>query len=224
MIVAIDGPAASGKSTTAKMVAEETGFSYLDTGAMYRTVTYAIQKSGVTLRNSEELKTFLDSLDIQQSWENGTCRVFLNGKDVSNAIRSLEVTNYVSEVSAVPLVRETMVRIQRRLGRTGNYVVEGRDIGTVVFPDADWKFFLVADDKTRAIRRQKDLKSLGIDQDLDSLLIDIRERDRKDSSRTHSPLKKAENAVEVDTSNLTIQEQVQLIVNHIKPTLVKETT
>ncbi len=224
MIVAIDGPAASGKSTTAKRVAERTGFSYLDTGAMYRAVTYAIQQAGVDLHNPQELNALLESLDLHQTWDAGDCRVYLNGEDVSDAIRSLEVTNFVSEVSAVPAVRDAMVRIQRRLGMTGNYVVEGRDIGTVVFPDADWKFFLIADDETRARRRQKDLEKLGIHQDLDALISDIRERDRKDSSRSHSPLKKADDAIEVDTSNLTIEEQVQSIVNQIKPSLVKETS
>jgi len=224
VIVAIDGPAASGKSTTAKLVAEATGFAYLDTGAMYRAVTYAIQQSHVDLHRPEALGKLLKSLTLEQSKDVKDIRIFLNGNDVSEAIRSLEVTDFVSEVSAIPKVREAMVRIQRHLGSTGNYVVEGRDIGTVVFPEADWKFFLVADTKTRAQRRQKDLKAMGIERSLESLKADLTERDRKDSSRQNSPLKKAEDAIEVDTSEMTIQQQVQRIVNQIKPTLVKETS
>ncbi|RMF10079.1 MAG: (d)CMP kinase [Candidatus Neomarinimicrobiota bacterium] len=224
MIIAIDGPAASGKSTTAKLVAERSGFSYLDTGAMYRAVTYAVLQSRVDLADEQGLAEWLALQDITQRWEKGTCRVYLNGTDITAAIRSPEVTRRVSEVSAIPVVRQAMVRLQRTLAAQGDYVVEGRDIGTVVFPDAEWKFFLVADDETRAKRRQKDLEQLGIHQDISELVREIQERDRKDSSRAHSPLRKAADAIEVDTSHLTIAEQVQFILNQIKQPLTKETS
>ncbi len=216
MIIAIDGPAASGKSTTAKLVAERLGFTYLDTGAMYRAVTLAVIRQGLNPNSSKGLNQVLQKIDLDLKPDNGGIKVIMNAENVTSQIRSLEVTAHVSAVSAQPQVREAMVAIQRKLGRRQDCVVEGRDIGTVVFPEAECKFFLVADDETRARRRLKDLEDLGETRSLKELIADIKSRDKKDSSRENSPLRKAKDALEVDTSTLSINQQVMLIVNEVK--------
>lgn len=216
MIIAIDGPAASGKSTTARLVARELGFTYLDTGAMYRAVTLAVLENGLNIVDEAPLSDLLGRLDLHLSTSDGETRITLDGRDVSQDIRSIDVTAKVSAVSAAPIVRQAMVPLQRRIAATRNCVVEGRDIGTVVFPEARFKFFIVADYEARARRRQLDLERLGETRSLDELIADLKMRDQKDSSRDHSPLRKAEDAREIDTSNLTINEQVTLIVEQVK--------
>ena len=216
MILAIDGIAASGKSTTAKMVASKLGFTFLDTGAMYRAVTLAILDQSVELNDETALKSLLTDLDLEVKPDKEGTNIFLKGKDVSKKIRSLDVTENVSAVSAIPVVREAMVSIQRTLGSQTDCIVEGRDIGTVVFPDADFKFFIVADVKTRARRRQLDLLTLGEKRSIEELSKDLKTRDQKDSSRSHSPLTKAADAVELDTTHLSIDEQVKFIVEFVK--------
>lgn len=216
MIIAIDGPAASGKSTTAKKAAKRLGFFYLDTGAMYRAVTLSVLEQGIDISDPVAVKSLLEKTAIDLKDTNGNLKVLLNGKDVSKSIRSSGVTGNVSAVSAVPAVRKAMVRLQRQLALKRNCVVEGRDIGTVVFPDADLKFFIEADPETRARRRQKDLRELGETTALDDLVKEIIERDRKDSTREDSPLVKAEDAIVIDTSNLSVDEQVAVIVNAVQ--------
>ena len=216
MILAIDGIAASGKSTTAKMVASKLDFTYLDTGAMYRAVTLAILDQSVELNDEAALKSLLADLDLEVKPDKEGTNIFLKGKDVSKKIRSVDVTENVSVVSAIPIVREAMVTIQRTLGSQTDCIVEGRDIGTVVFPDADFKFFIVADVKTRARRRQLDLLTLGEKRSVEELSKDLKTRDQKDSSRSHSPLTKAADAVELDTTHLSIDEQVKFIVEFVK--------
>ena len=216
MILAIDGIAASGKSTTAKMVASKLDFTYLDTGAMYRAVTLAILDQSVELNDEAALKSLLADLDLEVKPDKEGTNIFLKGKDVSKKIRSVDVTENVSVVSAIPIVREAMVTIQRTLGSQTDCIVEGRDIGTVVFPDADFKFFIVADVKTRARRRQLDLLTLGEKRSIEELSKDLKTRDQKDSSRSHSPLTKAADAVELDTTHLSIDEQVKFIVKFVK--------
>ena len=216
MILAIDGIAASGKSTTAKMVASKLDFTFLDTGAMYRAVTLAILDQSVELNDEAALKSLLADLDLEVKPDKEGTNIFLKGKDVSKKIRSLDVTENVSAVSAIPVVREAMVTIQRTLGSQTDCIVEGRDIGTVVFPDADFKFFIVADVKTRARRRQLDLLTLGEKRSIEELSKDLKTRDQKDSSRSHSPLTKAADAVELDTTHLSIDEQVKFIVKFVK--------
>lgn len=216
MIIAIDGPAASGKSTTARKVAKALGFSYLDTGAMYRAVTLAILENNIQLDNQVYLENFLDSLDMNVSTVDNKTVISLNGQDVSIKIRSIEVTNHVSAVSAVPIVRMAMVKIQRRIGSQIDCVCEGRDIGTVVFPNAEFKFYVTADTETRARRRQIDLKNLGEHRTVEELINDLKVRDKKDSTRAHSPLTQAADAVTVDTTNMTLAEQVNYIVSQVK--------
>ena len=216
MILAIDGIAASGKSITAKMVASKLDFTYLDTGAMYRAVTLAILDQSVELNDEAALKSLLADLDLEVKPDKEGTNIFLKGKDVSKKIRSVDVTENVSAVSAIPIVREAMVTIQRTLGSQTDCIVEGRDIGTVVFPNADFKFFIVADVKTRARRRQLDLLTLGEKRSVEELSKDLKTRDQKDSSRSHSPLTKAADAVELDTTHLSIDEQVKFIVKFVK--------
>ncbi len=216
MIIAIDGPAASGKSTTAQKVAEKLGFTYMDTGAMYRAVTLSIILEGIDPEDSRRLHKLLDELFLDLKWENRHLAVFLNGKDVTEDIRSVEVTKRVSAVSAIPKVREKMVAIQQSLGSRTDCVIEGRDIGTVVFPNADWKFYITANYDSRARRRQRDLLALGENQSIAQLIEDLKVRDKKDSSRLLSPLKRAVDAIEIDTTHLTINEQVKLIVKKIR--------
>lgn len=216
MIIAIDGPAASGKSTTAMGVARRLGFIYLDTGAMYRAVTLAVLRAGLAPEETEDLEELLQSIELNFVPVDRGTRIFLGDQDVSESIRSLEVTANVSAVSGLPLVRRRMVGIQREIGGENDSVIEGRDIGTVVFPDADFKFFLTADYRTRAERRMKDLAELGIEQSVDEIIEELKRRDEKDSSRSHSPLKRAKGAIDVDTTALTIDEQIDFIVSYIE--------
>ena len=216
MIIAIDGPAATGKSTTAKAVASRLGFTYLDTGAMYRAVTFAVLDKNITISDKKEMVTFLKSLKINFISDGCTKNITLNNKDITNEIREPYVTAKVSEVSAIPSVRESMVSLQRKLAQGENCIVEGRDIGTVVFPNADLKFFMIADDKIRAERRRMDLLALGRIEELEDLETEIKIRDEKDSSRNLSPLKRAKESVLIDTSRLDFQEQVELIISKIK--------
>ena len=216
MIVAIDGPAATGKSTSAKKVARELGFIHLDTGAMYRCVTLAVLRNQITLDNESALSQLLDGLDIRLKKLDDELVVYLNGEDVSDEIRKAEVTSYVSIVSALSQVRNALVRIQRNIAKNQDCVVEGRDIGTIVFPDAKFKVFLVADDFVRAQRRQLDLIAIGEEKSIAVLVEEIRQRDFLDSKRSNSPLCKADDAIEIDTSKMTFDEQVAFMVNRVK--------
>jgi cytidylate kinase len=216
MIVAIDGPAATGKSTSAKLVAQKLGFTYMDTGAMYRCVTLSVLRNHIALADEEALQLLIQEMDIHFDKTGDKLVVCLNKEDVSTLIRKPEVTSHVSAVSALPQVRNHMVAIQRRSAKNQDCVIEGRDIGTIVFPKADVKFFLVADDIVRAKRRQLDLKAIGEEKTIDELVEEICRRDRFDSERSHSPLKKADDAIEVDTSELTIDEQVDFMVNKVR--------
>tara|TARA_B100000530_G_scaffold68757_1_gene40471 strand:+ start:197 stop:853 length:657 start_codon:yes stop_codon:yes gene_type:complete len=216
MIIAIDGPAASGKSTTAKLVAKKLNIIYLDTGAMYRTVTLQLLRSNVNFDNTYKVSTILDNMIIDMYDYNGKIVVKLNNEDVSELIRSTDVTKHVSEVSSLSEVRKSMVAMQREIGNKSDCVVEGRDIGTIVFPNAEYKFYIVADIKMRAQRRLKEQEQIGIIKSLEDVMSDLKVRDHKDSNRDNSPLRKANDAVQIDTSNLSIDEQVNFIINHIK--------
>ena len=215
MIVAIDGPAATGKSTSAKLVAQKLGFTYMDTGAMYRCVTLSVLRNHIALADEEALQLLIQEMDMHFERTDDNLVVRLNKEDVSTLIRKPEVTSHVSVVSALPQVRNHMVAIQRKIAKNQDCVIEGRDIGTIVFPKADVKFFLVADDIVRARRRHLDIKAIGEERTIDELVEEICRRDRFDSERSHSPLKKADDAVEVDTSQLTIDEQVDFMVNRV---------
>ena len=216
MIIAIDGPAASGKSTTAKMVAKKLKMTYLDTGAMYRAVTLALLRSNTDLDDYDSVCQVVDELELDIYDQGSKTVVKLDGEDVSKAIRSMPVTENVSAVSAMKYVRQTMVEIQRNIGKKTNCVVEGRDIGTVVFPDAEFKIFMVADVNMRAERRFKDFYEMGENRSFQEVLADLKRRDEKDSTRAHSPLQKADEAIEIDTSMLSIDQQVEKIINLVR--------
>ena len=221
MIIAIDGPAATGKSTSAKLVAQKLGFTYLDTGAMYRCVTLLTLRNNVKINSNDHLDSLLKRFQLDIKNNEDEYIFYLNGEDVSKEIRRSNVTKNVSAVSALSIVRKTLVKIQREIAEDQNCVVEGRDIGTVVFPNADVKFFLVADPIVRAKRRQLDLKRLGEEKTINALAKEIRDRDRYDSQRKVSPLSMAIDAIEIDTTNMSIDGQVDFMVNKIKQ-LTKE--
>ncbi len=209
--IAIDGPAGSGKSTTARLVAQELNYLYIDTGAMYRAVTLAWIRSGSEL-NEDMIKSLVDTIDIKLFQDRKGNRTILDGIDVSDEIRKPDVTKYVSPISAIQYVREKMVAFQRQMGSGGGVVLDGRDIGTVVFPLAELKIFLIASIEARAIRRTLELMDKGIDCDIEEIQKQIEERDRYDSSREYSPLRKAPDAIEIDTSNLTIRQQTEKVL------------
>lgn len=213
MIIAIDGPAASGKSTTAIGVAKRLGITYLDTGAMYRAVTFGLIENDIKFEDSSELDNYLKQIKLKLSETKSGVILNLDGRNISKEIRSSKVTENVSEVSALKNVRDSMVLIQRKMAKKNDCILEGRDIGTVVFPNADFKFFLIADEKVRAKRRQNDLKKMGEQKSIDNVTRDIIKRDHKDSTRKHSPLIKSENAIIIDTSNLGINKVIDKIVN-----------
>ncbi|WP_286355240.1 (d)CMP kinase [Geothrix oryzae] len=207
-LIAIDGPSGVGKSTTARRVASRLGWQYLDTGAMYRAAALAIHRAGLALEAREDLERVLAGLALTQE---GT-RIFLAGEDVSEAIRSQEVTRRVTPVSADARVREVLVDQQRRIGATGHWVVDGRDIGTVVFPQACCKVFLTASPEARARRRFLELQAKGQGAVFEEVLADQRRRDEADSTRAVAPLRPAEDAVELDSSDLTLDQVVDWIV------------
>jgi cytidylate kinase len=216
IIVAIDGPAGSGKSSTAREVARRLGFTYIDTGAMYRSVTLAAIRQNIDIQNEAKVTRIAKESRIRFKWINGRYCTFLNDEDVSEAIRWSEVAKLVSPVSAIPGVRRVMAERQRQLAQKDNIVMEGRDIGTNVFPNANFKFYLDADIRVRAQRREKDYREIGQNLTLDQIVSELEKRDRIDSSRQHSPLKKAEDAITIDTTHLTFEEQVTKIVNLIQ--------
>ena len=220
MIVAIDGPAASGKSTSAKLLAKELGFLYLDTGAMYRCVSWAVIKDEIDLSNDRQLLKFLKTFKIDLKNAGNRSSFYVNNKDVTDLIRKSNISQRVSEVSAIPDIRDFMVNIQRNYAKSENCVMEGRDIGTVVFPKAEVKFFIIASDEVRAKRRKLELESLGEKKSLSELIDEIRRRDDFDSNRGHSPLKKAFDAIEIDTTDLSIDELVKLMLGMVKQKII----
>lgn len=205
-IVAIDGPSGVGKSTLSKLLANELGFINLDTGAMYRAVALATARRGIDPADMAALGALAEQVVIDFARDAGTERVLLDGEDVSAAIRTPEISLLTSQVSACPAVREALVRRQRQLGAQGGVVLEGRDIGTVVFPDAEVKFFMVANAEERGRRRFLELQLKGASVDLARTIAEVEARDSADSSRSHSPLCRAADAVTIDTSALSIEQ------------------
>lgn len=212
IIIAIDGPAGSGKSTTAMRVADRLNYLYIDTGAMYRAVTYLAIKNNFE-PDDPRLIDELTHSEIRLNYRDEITSVFLNDKDITGDIRTPEINQFVSPVSKVAAVRQELIRQQRIMGKQGGVVMEGRDIGTIVFPDADLKIFMVAELQTRAQRRLVEYASAGKDIDFSDVKENLEHRDKIDSSREVGPLMKAADAVEVDTTNLTIEEQVKYIVS-----------
>lgn len=210
-IVTVDGPAGSGKSTIAKIIAKKYGFTYLDTGAMYRMIALYALENSIDLQDSKAIETMLKNtkLDIVGN------QFFLNEKDVSDEIRTPRVSAIVSPVSAIKEVRVKLVDLQREISKGKSVILDGRDIGTVVFPSGDVKIYLVASPEERAKRRLKEYEEKGVEADYESVLASIKERDFIDSTRKESPLKKAEDAHEIDSSTMSIDEVVEVISKYI---------
>ena len=215
-VIAIDGPAASGKSTTAKQLAKKLKYIYIDTGAMYRASGLCTMLQNISLDEEVALKEMLDKISIRIEYAEEGNRIYLNGKDVSERIREADVTKLSSQIAIIGIVRLKMVELQRKMGEDGGVIMDGRDIGTVVFPNADFKFFMIADVRTRALRRWKEVKDTGKNITLEEIEEELIWRDKNDSTREISPLKQAEDAIPIDTSGMTIEEQVKFILDIIK--------
>jgi cytidylate kinase len=220
-IVAIDGPAGAGKSTVARLVAQALGFLYVDTGAMYRAIAWRANELGLTPDDVEPIVAMAQQSEVRlEDAPGGKQRVFLNGVDVTDAIRTPHISNLVSPISAIPGVRARLVELQRRMGADGGVVMEGRDVQTVVFPDAEVKIFLTASPAERARRRWLELQQRGITADLAQIQRDLEARDARDSQREVAPLTKAADAIEINTDGLTIEQVVERIVAVVNKPMV----
>jgi cytidylate kinase len=216
MIVAIDGPSGAGKSTLAKRIAKDLRFTYLDTGAIYRALALKILRRAVDLNDTATLSAMVNDTTIDLRETNGQLQVFLDGEDVSASIRTPEVSQMASRASALAMVRHRLLDLQRALGRRGNVVAEGRDIGTVVFPDAQVKIFLNASIEERARRRCDELHAAGRAVSLNETIREMEERDKRDSERDLAPLRKADDAVALDSSGLTADGVAEMVLQLIK--------
>ena len=217
--IAIDGPAGAGKSTMARRAAAELGFVYVDTGAIYRTVGYAVSKRGISPEDTEKIDELLPRLRVKLAWKDGVQHMYLDGADVSKKIRLPEVSSMASKVSAIPSVRAFLLDTQRNAAKTNNVIMDGRDIGTVVLPDADVKIYLTASAEVRAKRRFLELQEQGGSDTYEEVLKDMIERDYRDMHRAVAPLKQADDAVLLDTSELSLEESIEAILNIIRERL-----
>lgn len=214
--IAIDGPAGAGKSTIAKTLAEQLHMNYVDTGAMYRGIAYYFMLNQVDIEKENMRKRALETVDMQIEYIQNQQRVILNGSDVTNKLRQEEIGNMASEAAVYQDVRLKLVDLQRKIAKSHSVVMDGRDIGTYVLPDASIKIYLTASSKIRATRRWKELKGKGIESDLKEIEKEIEKRDQRDMNRTTAPLRKAEDAIYVDTDNLSIKEVIDLIQKYIQ--------
>lgn len=214
--VAIDGPSGAGKSTVARAVAARMGYVYVDTGAMYRAIGLAVYRRGITGEDTAGIIASLPTVDISLAYQDGMQHVLLNGEDVSEAIRTPEIAQYASKVSAVPEVRRFLLDVQRDMAKNSNILMDGRDIGTVILPDAPVKIFLTASAKTRAERRYRELKEKGQQVTLEGVLADIQARDRQDTTRAVAPLRQADDAVLLDSSALDLEQSIAAVLRIIR--------
>jgi len=218
--IAIDGPSGAGKSTMARALSEELKYIYVDTGAIYRTVGLAALNRNLPTKDEVKIAEMLEKIDVNIEYdENGSQKMMLDGEDVSSYIRTPEVSMAASDVSSLPVVREFLLDMQRNLAETNNVIMDGRDIGTVVVPNARIKIFLTASVEDRAQRRYKELKNKGLDVEYDDVLNDIIARDKQDSERATAPLKVADDAVVVDTTGNTLEESLEILKNTVKELL-----
>lgn len=215
LLITIDGPAGAGKTTVSRALADRLGYRYIDTGALYRGMALAVQSRGIDPQNDDDLKRLCSDLNLTFVRNDEGLSLYLNGENISDRIRTAEITMLASAVSARPVVREFLLDVQKNLGRQKAAVFEGRDMGTVVFPDADVKFFLDASTHTRALRRFEEQK-LQSSQTLDEVERDIQRRDRNDSTREVAPLKPAPDAIIIDSTDLTAEAVVDLMVSHLE--------
>lgn len=219
MIITIDGPSAAGKSTIAREIATRLRCRYLDSGLTYRAVGWAAIENGIDPADEKAARELVCQLDISLEYDSGKWKMLVNGRDVSGFVRTREVSQAASVISRFPFVREKVVAVQRGAGRTGSLVAEGRDMGTVVFPEAPLKFFLEATPEVRARRRLRDWDRLGVDADYDAVLNELMARDERDSTRKASPLRPAKDAIRIDTSDLTVKEVVETLLEKVSEKL-----
>jgi len=215
-VITIDGPAGAGKTSIAKIVSRKLGYNYIDTGAMYRAISWKAFREKIDLKAKEKLIKMVRNTKIELKNRAGMVRVYLDGKDITNKIRNKRLAEGASILATVPEVREQLMKIQRRMGSSGGIVVEGRDIGTVVFPRADYKFYLDASIKERALRRYRELKVKGEEGQLAELEKAIRSRDKRDRTRGVAPLKIARDAVVIDSTDMSKKEVVEFILKRIQ--------
>jgi len=216
MIVCIDGPAASGKSTTARLIAEKLDLIYIDTGAMYRAAALCSKQNAIDIDDSQALENMMKNIKIEFRVIDQISRIYLNGSDVTEDIRTPDITMLSSKIATIKIVRQKMVETQRIFAQNNNVILDGRDIGTVVFPNAEFKFFLAATLDERALRRHKENLEKGISSDLEQIKRDLAWRDTNDTNRAEAPLKKADDAIEIDTTEMTVTEQVNKVLKVIK--------
>ncbi len=216
MIIAIDGPAGAGKTTISKALAARLGYTYIDTGALYRGFALKAQREGVDINDDARLKKMCDEISLYFKNDDGELRLYLDGADVTKEIREPQMSMMASDISARPMVREALLHVQRELGRERKVILEGRDIGTVVFPEADCKFYLDASVEERARRRHKDFVKAGKEVAIEKLIEDIKQRDHNDSSRKHAPLMQADDAIHIDSTNFSFDEVIDQLVTIIK--------
>ncbi len=215
-VITIDGPAGSGKSTVARILAKRLGYIYLDTGAMYRAVALMIKEKGISVEDKEKIKKLCESLRIRFSYESDPPKIFVNEVDVTSKIRTSEIDMLSSIISQIKEVRDAMTRLQREIAQRENTVAEGRDMGTVVFPDARRKFFLTASLPVRVMRRYKERREKGEDVSLKQIEDELRKRDMQDQMRSISPLKPAKDAIIIDTTDMSIEEVVERLISYIE--------
>lgn len=215
--IAIDGPSGAGKSTVAKALAQKLGIVYVDTGALYRTIGYAAVTRGVGTKDAEGLAAMLPDIHIDVKYEDGVQCVYLNGENLGDRIRRPEISMAASDVSSVPVVRAFLLDTQRDIARRNSVVMDGRDIGTVILPDADVKVFMVASAEARALRRTKELEEKGMPASFDDVLREMKERDAQDSGRAIAPAIPAPDAIHLDNSGMSVEESVQAVIDLIEP-------
>ncbi|GAV22305.1 (d)CMP kinase [Carboxydothermus pertinax] len=216
MRIAIDGPAGAGKSTVAKILAQKLGYTYLDTGAMYRAVTVLLLKEGLSFTDEEKIKKLLQVMDLKIIPEKDGQKIYLNGQDITEVIRTPRVSELVAKVSALPVVREHLTKLQREYVTRGEIIADGRDMGTVVMPEAEVKIFLTASPEERARRRYQELKAKGFAVSYEEVLKEVLKRDEVDTTRKVSPLKQAPDAILVDTTGLSIEQVVDTLLRIIR--------
>lgn len=219
--VAIDGPAGAGKSTIARKAAEALGYLYVDTGALYRAIGLHVLRAGKSTGSEDEIRSAMEGMSVELTHEEGVQHVYLNGEDVSGLIRTPEVSMAASDVSAKPAVRERLLELQRSLARTHHVIMDGRDIGTVVLPEATVKIYLTADAGVRAQRRYLELVEKGEAAEYESVLQDVIRRDENDMNRPIAPLRRADDAILVDTTNYNLEESIQLVINTVRAALAE---
>ena len=214
--IAIDGPSGSGKSSVAKAGSAKLGIVYVDTGALYRSIGYYVKTKGADPKNSSEVEPLLKEIDLDVKYENGTQRVILNGEDLGDKIRQPEISMYASAVSAIPAVRSFLLETQKSIAEKNSVIMDGRDIGTVILPNADIKIFMTASIESRAMRRFKELTEKGTDVNYEDVLREMIERDKNDSSRAIAPAVPADDAIMFDNSGYTLEQSTEFVINLIQ--------